>query len=332
MALDADSIVDRRRMRRSLAGWRIVAVLAVAGLLAAAVAAFGGFDFAGRSSPHIARLSIDGVIADDRKRIELIEKMATSPAVAGVLVTISSPGGTTSGGESLYEALRLLAQKKPVVAHIGALGTSAGYMVALASDHIVARRTSITGSIGVLIQYGEVSRLLDTLGVSVGIEKSGPLKAEPDPFSPVSPDAKAMLAGVVADSYEWFLSLVVERRKLDEATARRLADGRIFTGHQADEAGLVDELGEESAAIAWLVTDRGLAEGLPVREWKTRQEGGLLSLGSAIGSSFGEGIASSVLSVFGLGGAAGDGRLDGLLSLWQASSEKRGDRFTGATR
>jgi protease-4 len=330
MSLDADSIVDRRRLRRSLAGWRILAILLIVAGAAVAAFAFGGFDAIGRRSPHIARLSITGVIGDDRKRLEMIDRLGKSPAVSAVIVSIASPGGTTAGGEGLYAALRGLAERKPVVAYVGSLGTSAGYMAALATDHIVARRSAITGSIGVLFQYGDAQRLLDTIGVTIAAEKSGPLKAEPDPFSPATPEARAMLAGVVDDSYQWFLSLVTERRRLAAEEARTLADGRIFTGHQALEAGLVDAVGEERVAIDWLETEKGVAKGLPVHDWKPEDDSGLLSSG-ALGEALGHGIVDAALSALGLP-PADDARLDGLLSLWQASGPKQGGRFAGATR
>lgn len=332
MSLDADAIVDRRRLRRALAGWRILAIAVIALAAAGLAALYGGLDLLDRASPHVARLSVDGVIGEDRPRLKLIRELGDNAAVAAVIVSIASPGGTTAGGEALYEALRKLAEKKPVVAYIGSLGTSAGYMAALAGDHIVARRTAITGSIGVLFQYGDAARLLDTLGITVAAEKSGPLKAEPDPFSPATPEAQAMLAGVVADSYEWFLSLVVERRKLPVDTARKLADGRIYTGHQAKEAGLVDALGEESEAVAWLVREHRIAADLPIREWRPTKEEDGLPFFTALGAGFATGIVDGVRAALGIAGPGGDGRLDGLLSLWQGSEHQRAGRFAGATR
>lgn len=332
MSLDADAIVDRRRLRRSLTRWRIVAVVAVAAIVAGFAVVYGGAELLGGRSSHIARLEISGVIGDDRERLELIDALGSDPAVAGVIVSIASPGGTTSGGEGLYEALRGLAARKPTVAYVGGLAASAGYMAAIATDHIVARRTAITGSIGVLFQYGDASRLLDDLGITVDAEKSGVLKAEPDPFSPATPEARAMLAGVVADSYDWFLGLVVERRKLAPEVARPLADGRIFTGHQAREAGLVDALGEESEAVAWLTRERGVAEGLPIRDRRPKREGEGLPFANALGAGFAAGILDGLRSALGIAAPVGDGRLDGLLSLWQGSQQERGGRFAGATR
>jgi protease-4 len=332
MALDADAIVDRRRLRRSLTLWRVVAILLIAVLVGGAALALGGRDWLAHHEPHVARLSVSGVITDDRRMVRLIERIGNSGSVAAVIVAIDSPGGTTVGGEALYEALRALAEKKPVAAHIATVGASAGYLTAIATDHIVARRNAITGSVGVLFQYGDAAGLLDTLGVRLDAAKSGALKAEPAPWAPASDPAKAMLQGVVEDSFVWFRDLVVERRGLSPAETTQISDGRIFTGHQALEAGLVDALGSEAEAVAWFESERGVEKGLPVRDWKLPRDGDGFGFLSSLGDGFGRSIAHALLEVVGFPVADGDVRLDGLRSLWQAPALERGDRFEGATR
>jgi protease-4 len=317
MSLDADVLVDRRRLRRSVTVWRALAVVAIAAALAGVAFAFFGGEGIGRNAPHIARLPIEGLITDDRDTVELIDEMALNDNVKGVILFINSPGGSTTGGEVTYNALRKLAEKKPVVAQIGTLGASAAYMIALSADHIIAHYTSLTGSIGVLMQYGQVHDLLAKLGVEVNMVHSGPLKAEPSPFDPPSPAAVDMLQGLVMDTYDWFVGLVVERRDLDEATARGLADGRVFTGHQALEAKLIDEIGDQTAAVDWLGKARGVNVELPVRTWKTPDEFEDLPFTSRIAY----GIADRLLGAVGLDGAlpfsiGGPVQLDGLVSLW----------------
>ena len=317
MSLDADVLVDRRRLRRSVTIWRALAVVAVVAAIAGIVFALTESGGLGRNSPHIARLPIEGVITDDRDTIDLIDEMALNDNVKGVILYINSPGGSTTGGEVTYNALRKLAEKKPVVAQIGTLGASAGYLIALAADHIVAHYTSLTGSIGVLMQYGQVHELLDKLGIQMDMVHSGPLKAEPSPFNPPPQAAVDMLQGLVMDSYDWFVGLVAERRALDDATARSLADGRVFTGHQALEAKLIDTIGDEAAAVDWLGTERGVDVELPVRTWKTANELEDLPFTSRIG----HGLARGVLSAVGLDGGlplslGGPVQLDGLVSLW----------------
>ena len=303
MSSETDQLLHRRRLRRSLGVWRAIAILLAVGAIGALAYVLSDGAIGTRGGNHVARLEISGPILYDRPLLETIRRAREDDAVRGVILAINSPGGSTVGGESLYAALRELAARKPVVAQIDTLGTSAAYMAAIASDHIVAYRTTITGSIGVLIQYGQVERLLDSIGIDVDKVDSGPLKAEPSPFSAPEPDAIAMLQGIVDDSYEWFVGLVAERRGLSAEAARAVADGRILTGHQALEAGLIDEIGGEAAAVAWL-EGRGVPANLPVRTWRPRRpsEGGLFF-------SIADRIADRLIAAIGLapGLALGDG-------------------------
>ena len=273
MSMTADQIVDRRRLRRKLTFWRVVGFLAVLVIVIGAIVTFGGGNngFPRTVSPQIARITVSGFIGTDRREVQLLDNLANTDAVKGVIIAIDSTGGSTTGGEELYESLRKLAAKKPTVATIGTVGASAAYMAAIAADHIVSRRTSLTGSIGVLFEYPEVSQTLDKLGVKVEVQKSAPLKAEPDMFHPTTDEAKAMLQSVINDTYNWFVDIVAERRKLDRTQALALADGRIFTGRQAVDAKLIDEIGGEDVAIAWLGT-RGVDVKLPVKDWEPQRD------------------------------------------------------------
>ncbi len=326
MSLDADLIVDRRRLRRKLIVWRVVGVLAIILLLIAAALALAGGKGWLASGPQIARITVSGLISDDRDRLKLIKRLGKADAVKAVIVAINSPGGTTAGGEALFNAIRDLSAKKPVVAQIGTVGASAGYMVAIATDHIVARRSTMTGSIGVLMQFGEISGLLKTLGITVDAVKSSPLKAEPSFDKPASPEVRAMLKDLVTDSYDWFVGLVAERRGFDKDTAHRLADGRVFTGAQALKAGLIDEIGGEDEAVAWLVKEKGIATNLPVRDWKPEEsELGGFPLASALARGAVMAIGEEVGRLTGLGGANVRGKLsvDGLVSIWQADGLRK---------
>jgi len=318
---DVDALVDRRRMRRKLSFWRIatfalIALLLITGLLFAT----GNLGGESKRSPHIARIAIDGVIVDDRRLTRMIERIGKSKTVEGVIVSVNSPGGTTTGGETIYSALRELAGKKPVVSEIRTVGTSAGYMVAIAADHTVARYNSITGSIGVLFQFGNAEKLLETIGLEMDAVKSSDLKAEPDFYSPASEEAKQMLSELVMGSYDWFVGIVAERRNLDEAQARQLSDGRILIGHKAQESGLVDEIGGEATAIAWLEEERSVTEDLPVLTWSVREEDANVPFLSRVARGIGEGIAAQLIgSGEGAKGLIPRGlMLDGLVSVWQA--------------
>ena len=315
MALAADDIIDRRRLRRKLGFWRIAAlVLAGAGAIALAVA-YGGLNHAaGRD--HIAKVKIDGAITEDEELLSRLADIDASDKVKGLIVQIDSPGGTTAGGEAIYEAIRKIAKNKPVAAQIGTLGASAGYMIAVAADHIVARQSSIVGSIGVIFQYPDISELLSKVGVKMESIKSSPLKAEPNFFTPSSEEAKAMIRRMILDSYDWFVGIVDERRPFDRAQTLALADGSVFTGRQALQNKLIDELGGEAESLKWL-QGKGLSETLEVVEWRPVPQGvgGILPGFSAklIEKVFGIPAESSVRLQEGLEKHM---FLDGLLSLW----------------
>ena len=316
--MDSSAIADRRQLRRKLTFWRVGAlVLAVAILFAAAAATWP----ATAVSDHIARVTISGLIQDDKELIERLDRIARNDRARALIVSISSPGGTTYGGEVTYKALRKVAAEKPVVSDVRTLAASAGYMIALAGDTIIAGESSITGSIGVLFQYPQIKELMDKIGISLEAIKSAPLKAEPSPFKPASDEAKAMIRAMVLDSYDWFVDLVAERRALPHAEALRLADGSIFTGRQALSAKLVDTLGGTEEIRAFL-KEKGVAENLPIIDYEPRRNAGPFSFIPG---------ALDVLRLFGvewtgtgpviekLGGEKLF--LDGLVSVWQVGRD-----------
>ena len=315
MSLDSDVIVDRRRIRRKLTFWRVAAALvAIAAIIAVGLLVSSGGRLA--ASGSIARVTIEGLIRSDQDRVEALERLADSKAAA-VIVHINSPGGTTAGSEQLYDSLTRLKAKKPLVVVVEGLAASGGYITAIAADHIVAQQTSLVGSIGVLFQFPNFSDLLKTVGVKVEEVKSSPLKAAPNGFEPTSPEARAALDSLVKDSYAWFRALVKERRGMDDALLDKVADGRVFTGHQAVDLKLIDQLGDEKTAVAWLVAQKGVKADLPVHDYKLAPRFGDLT--------FLRTAASITLEALGFGSIArqveqaGVDRLglDGMLALWQ---------------
>jgi protease-4 len=261
MSLDTDTLIDRRRLKRRLFFWRFAAIVAAVALVAMSIGLWrDGIE----PGEFVALLEVDGVIVEDNDRIDAIRDLAGDDRVTSVLVAINSPGGTTYGSETLFLALREVAAKKPVVAVIGTVGASGGYMTALAADRIFAQSSSITGSIGVIWQTTEFSRLLDKVGVATEAVKSGPLKGEPSPFAPMSDDARRAIRAMVEESHAWFVGLVADRRGMDTARAGALADGRIYTGTTAVENGLIDELGGEQAARNWLYKTHGIDRDVPL--------------------------------------------------------------------
>ena len=268
MSLDADYVVERRRLKRRLTFWRVLGVVA---LVAAVVAAAGRFDLR-RQQDHVAQIAIGGLILDDPARDEAMKEVADDDKVKALLVKIDSPGGTYVGGEALYESLRQVGEKKPVVAIMGTTATSAGYMSALGSDHIVARSSTLTGSIGVILQTADVTGLLDKIGIKSVVVKSGPLKAQPNPLEKFLPAARKATEAIIADYFDMFVTLVAERRSLSREQVLKLADGRVFSGRQAKKAGLVDALGAEPEARKWLSETHKIADSFPVKEVKVKHE------------------------------------------------------------
>jgi len=261
MTLEADLIVDRARLKRRLTRWRIAAIAA----LAVAVGLAVGLDGTGLSRQHVARLSITGMITDDRAVTEALRKLASNTDARALIVSIDSPGGTVAGGEALYAAIGRVAANKPVVAVMGATAASAGYMAALPANRVFAREGTLTGSIGVVLQTFEASRLLDRIGVGAEALTSGALKDQPSPFRPLTEEGRAALGAIIADLHGQFVQKVVAARGMDEAAVRALADGRALTGRQALAAGLIDAIGGEAEARAWLAAERQVPESLPVR-------------------------------------------------------------------
>ncbi len=317
-----DQIIDRRILRRKLTFWRIAAIVVLIALLVTAFSMSNfGTALTARKQNHIALIEISGFITEDLPLIKMLENLKDEDAVKAVLVVIDSPGGSTVGGEAIFEAMRELAGAKPTVASIGTLAASAGYMIAISTDHIVARRSSIVGSIGVLIQYANAARLLDKLGVKIDAVKSAPLKAEPSPFNPTTEEERQMLAKVVNDSYAWFIDLVTERRPLTRASVEVLADGSVYTGKQALDHKLIDAIGGKETARKWLTETKKVDKELDLLEWKPDRPGNNLLYSSGFQTLFGW---------FGIKLAPKSARelekllrervfLDGLVSVWQPS-------------
>ena len=321
MSLDSDVIVDRRRIRRKLTFWRVLAsVVAIAAIVAVGVVATPAGRSTFTTSGSIARIKIDGLIRSDSARVEALERLEKSSAAA-VVVHINSPGGTTAGSEQLYDALVRLKAKKPVVVVVEGLAASGGYIAAIAADHIVAQQSSLVGSIGVLFQYPNFTELMKTVGVKVEEVKSSPLKAAPNGFEPTSPEARAALDSLVKDSYAWFRGLVKERRGMDDALLEKVADGRVFTGRQAAELKLVDALGDEKTAIAWLVAQKNVKRDLPVRDFKLNPRLGdltfLRTAASITLDALGLSAVARQVERAGLVQAVDRLGLDGMLALWQ---------------
>jgi protease-4 len=315
LSASADYVVDRRRLRRQVTFWRAAAFVVAALAILGVALRFSGVA-ATQNQPHIARLTISGLITGDEATLKTIRDVADSKAAAAV-ITIESPGGTTAGSEALFDELRLLAAKKPVVAVVGTMAASGAYIAALGADRIFAKGTSLVGSIGVLVEFPNFSGLLDKIGVKFESIKSSPLKAAPNGVEPTSEAARAAMAALVGDSFDWFKGLVKERRRLSDEELAAVDDGRVFTGRQGLPLKLIDAIGGEREAIAWLESEKGVAKGLPVRDWKPEKKFGLGLLGSAASLADGFGFTGLANILKRSETAAESQLLDGLVSIWQ---------------
>ena len=320
MALQAEILVDRRRIKRRLAIWRLVAIVAVVAALGLVLLGKEELASSAGFKPQIARVTISGIIRDDREQQELVAKLAKTDKVKAVILRINSPGGTTTGGEALFLAIRDLAEKKPVVAVFGTIAASSAYMVGLASDHIVARGNSVTGSVGVILQWAEVTELLKNIGVKMEEVRSGELKATPSPFRPLDEAGRALTREMVQEAEQWFRGLVAERRSIDPYDIPGLTDGRIYSGRQALQHKLIDQIGGEKDAVAWLEEKREIPADLDIVDWKKKDKdnGWFGALARALAAAFGVSggkFASFLERVESIGTV----QLDGLVSLWHPS-------------
>ena len=315
MSLETENLLDRRRLRRKVGFWRAFAIIA-------AVLALGAFALIGGGAKdliqkdQIARIAIEGLITEDRKQIELLQRVAKADHVKGVVLFVNSPGGTTTGGEALYKGLREIAAKKPLVAQFGTVAASAAYIAGLGTDHIIARGNTITGSVGVVMQWPEVTGLLEKVGVKMNVIKSGDLKAEPSPFKPIDEANRAVLNEMIAESQAWFLGLVKDRRKIDTSAVPGLEQGRVYSGRVAVRHKLIDEIGGQETAVKYLVDKRKVPKGLKVVDWKPKQD-----LNWPLGPSSASLFARLLAGVFGISitdfPETRTLGLDGLISVWQ---------------
>jgi len=198
----------------------------------------------------VAVLPITGVIADPDATIDQLKKFAKDGSVKAIVLRINSPGGGVGPSQEIYAEVRKLKDKKPVVASMGAVAASGGYYIACGSRKIYANPGTITGSIGVIMQFVNVKDLIEKIGVKGFVVKSGALKDAGSPLRDMTPEERLYLQSVIDNVHGQFVHAVAEGRRLDVEAVRQIADGRVFTGEQAKALGLVDVLGGQEDAVA----------------------------------------------------------------------------------
>ncbi len=205
--------------------------------------------FSYRTTPKIAIIEIHGVISDFYTHIQNIESAESDDSIKAVVLSVDSPGGTVGAAQEIYRALEKLRAKKPVVVSMGNVAASGGYYISAPGSVIYANPGTITGSIGVIIQHMDLSRILDKLGIKVENIKSGKYKDILYPNKSLSPEQKRLIEDTIKDVYDQFLDAIVRYRPITKEQLRPYADGRIFSGRQAQKIKLVDKLGNIQDAV-----------------------------------------------------------------------------------
>lgn len=268
MNISPDYVIERKQHRSQIRNWKVIALLMFIVLMI--VINVKKMPFADTGSvlneDSIGAIYIDGIIFEDKTRDEKLEAIAADGKVKALIMHINSPGGTVVGAEKLYNYLRKIAEEKPVVAVLGTMATSGGYLTALGSDYIISHNGTITGSIGVILQSAEVTELAEKIGVRFNSFKSGELKATPNPMEKVTPEVKEAIMSTITDTYDYFVSVVAQRRNLPLVEVKKIADGRIYSGRQALGLKLVDAIGSTDDALKWLKEVKGIKSDLKVQE------------------------------------------------------------------
>jgi protease-4 len=213
------------------------------------------------SDDGVGVLLIDGAIDDSRPPLSELKRFKEAPWIKAVVVRIDSPGGAVAPTQEIFEEIRKVKAKKPVIASMGGMATSGGYYIASACDKIVANPGTLTGSIGVIMQLANVEELMRKVGVKGYNVKSGPNKDIGSPFQELSAEGRAILQSLVDNVHSQFVSAVAKARDMDEAVVRKLSDGRIYSGAQAKDLGLVDEFGTLEDAIELAAKQAGVENG-----------------------------------------------------------------------
>lgn len=266
----SDNIAALIYLKSKVHKWKNIALLlGVFSSLLALRFTFGGSLSDGSvadGASYIANIKIEGVIVEDDFRSTILDKIAKEKSIKAVIVNISSPGGGIVGSEILYHDLRAIAALKPIVVIMGSVAASGGYMAAIASDYIIAHNGTLTGSIGVLMEAPNATALANKIGLKFHTYKSSPLKASPSTFENSTPIVDKVVQESIDDSYEFFVEMVKARR--GQKINNIAFDGRVFTGRQALEVGLVDKVGSKTDALLYLKQNNIRVDELPLKDIK----------------------------------------------------------------
>jgi protease-4 len=243
---------ETKGYRRRLFFWRTISFITVA------IVVYLSFENQEKSSSndYIANYNISGLLISADEIIEDLEELKLNNEVNSIIISVDSPGGTTVSAEEIYLKLKEVSLVKPIAIVMRNIATSGAYLLSLGGDIIFSRENTITGSIGVLLQWARVDEALSKLGIEVNEVKSGKLKAEPDFFGEIDEEAQKVTKEIIDETFEWFIRIVKVERNLNPSEIYTISDGRIFTGRQAIELNLVDEIGDKNDAKIWLVKNK----------------------------------------------------------------------------
>ena len=263
-----DNIAAISHLKTRLFKWKVIAILAIISCFLLFLQHFliSSRDIANQGGDYIANITIDDTIFEDQYRSKILKEIEQDDSIKAVIVNVDSPGGGIVGSEILFNELRKIAQKKPMVTVMHSMAASGGYMISLASDYILAYNGTVTGSIGVILEVPEVTELASKIGVKFNNYKSSHLKGAPSPFEKSDAAVEKVINESIKDSYEFFVQLVEARRgqKLKDVSRETIFDGRIFTGRQALAVGLIDAIGGQDEALAYLNQAQKADTNLPV--------------------------------------------------------------------
>jgi protease-4 len=207
---------------------------------------------------HIGVVTIEGVIRDSQEISRQLNTFGKDGSIKAVVLRIDSPGGGVAPAQEIYDAVLAVKKKKKVVASMGSLAASGGYLIACAADRVVANPGTVTGSISAIMHFANAEELLKKIGLKSSVVKSGRFKDIGTPTRPMTEDEKALIQSLVDDTYDQFLEAVSKGRRIPKEDLRRIADGRVFTGRQAQKLGLVDELGDLNYTVRLAGTLSGI--------------------------------------------------------------------------
>lgn len=278
MKMFPEYIIERKKDKMQIRKWKITVLILVVLALFLNARNFIGQAKISSGNDHIGLVLIEDIIYEDGNRDKKLEEISEEERVKALIVYVNSPGGTVVGAERIYNILRKIAVKKPVVIVMGTLAASGGYLVSLGGDYIIAHNGTITGSIGVILQTAEITELAEKLGIKFNNFKSGELKASPNLTEKLTDAMRQATMESVMDTYDFFVELVAKRRSIPLDEVKKLADGRVYIAKQALQLKLIDAIGFEDDAVKWLQEVKGLSPELKIKEIKLRSENKMLDL------------------------------------------------------